>query len=48
LCLQELLELAAGWPPPSVGEPGVHLEGELDAAGLPRIAVEVTALLHPP
>ena len=45
---QELLELAADWPPPSVGEPGVHLEGELDAAGLPRIAVEVGCRLAAP
>ena len=43
---QELLEAAAEWPPPSVGEPGIHLEGELDAAGLPRIAVEVSTSQH--
>jgi len=38
---QELMDLAQMWPPASLGEPGAHLEAELEAAQLPRFAIEV-------
>ena len=40
--VQELMALGAMWPPASLGEPGAHLEAELEAAQLPRFAIEVS------